>query len=296
MERGAVVSIRLSGSRTRGVVAGDEAPPVGIKAAPVERVDEQLPAPLVELALWLADYYGSTPGRALGLVAPQKRERRKELPQPADRDALGGEARPAELTKTQLEALARLTELLEARGRFLLHGATGSGKTEVYLQAAEATLEQGRGVIVLVPEIALAPQTIGRFRARFGDRIAVLHSSLTEAERRDERERIASGAAPIVIGARSAILPRCPSRARLRRRGARLRVQAGVRPALRRADGGGKRASLEGAVALFGSATPRPESWAGLERLDLGERVGADLPVRVVDLRGEAGYRCRPRC
>jgi len=165
VERGAVVSIRLSGSRTRGVVVGvDEAPPAGIKAAPVESVEEQLPAPLVELALWLADYYGSTPGRALALVAPQKRERRKELPQPADRDALGGEARPAELTKTQLEALARLTEALDGEGgRFLLHGATGSGKTEVYLQAAEATLEQGRGVIVLVPEIALAPQTIGRF-------------------------------------------------------------------------------------------------------------------------------------
>jgi len=294
VERGAVVSIRLSGSRTRGVVVGvDEAPPAGIKAAPVESVEEQLPAALVELALWVADYYGSTPGRALALVAPQKRERRKELPQPADRDALGGEARPAELTAPQLEALARLTEALQAKGgRFLLHGATGSGKTEVYLQATEKTLEQGRGVIVLVPEIALAPQTIGRFRARFGDRIAVLHSSLTEAERRDERERIASGAAPIVIGARSAIFAPVPSLGLVcvdEEHDSAYKQESDPRYDARTV--AAKRAALEGAVALFGSATPRPESWAGLERLDLGERVGANLPgVRIVDLRGEGGY------
>jgi primosomal protein N' (replication factor Y) len=147
-------------------------------------------------------------------------------------------------------------------------------------------------VIVLVPEIALAPQTIGRFRARFGDRIAVLHSSLTEAERRDERERIASGAAPIVIGARSAIfapLPRLGLVCVDEEHDAAYKQESDPRYDARTV--AVKRASLEGAVALFGSATPRPESWAGLERLDLGERVGADLPgVRVVDLRGEAGY------
>src|SRR5205814_8881736 len=101
----------------------------------------------------------------------------------------------------------RITELLEGGevGNVLLYGATGSGKTEVYLQACAAALERGRGAIVLVPEIALAPQTLGRFRARFGDRVALLHSSLAEAERRDERERIAAGDAPIAGGARSAI-------------------------------------------------------------------------------------------
>src|SRR5205823_2837813 len=72
-------------------------------------------------------------------------------------------------------------------------------------QACAAALERGRGAIVLVPEIALTPQTLGRFRARFGDRVALLHSGLTDAERRDERERIAAGDARVVVGARSAI-------------------------------------------------------------------------------------------
>ena len=94
VERGDVVSVRLGGARQRGVVIElEDAPPEGIEAAPIERVVESLPAPLVELALWLADYYGSTPGRALALVAPAKRARRKELPQPAERDSLAGRAR-----------------------------------------------------------------------------------------------------------------------------------------------------------------------------------------------------------
>jgi primosomal protein N' (replication factor Y) len=291
--RGAVVAVRLGGARQRGVVIGlEDTPPAGVEAAPIERVVESLPAPLVELALWLADYYGSTPGRALALIAPPKRERRKELPQPAERDSLPGEPPPASLTESQERAVSGLVEALDGGGHFLLYGATGSGKTEVYLQAAAVALERGLGVIVLVPEIALAPQTVGRFRARFGDRVAILHSSLTEAERRDERERIASGVAPIVIGARSAVF------APLRRVGlicvdeehdAAYKQESDPRYDARTV--AAKRASIEGAVAVYGSATPRPESWATLERLELGERIGADLPpVRIVDLRGEAGY------
>ena len=210
--RGDVVSVRLGGARQRGVVIElEDSPPAGIEAVPIERVVESLPAPLVELALWVADYYGSTPCRALALVAPPKRARRKVLPQPAERDALEGEPEPQALTAVQERALARVGRAYdEGGGHFLLYGATGSGKTEVYLQAAATALDRDLGVIVLVPEIALAPQTVGRFRARFGDRIAILHSSLSEAERRDERERIASGAAPIVIGARSAVFAPLP--------------------------------------------------------------------------------------
>jgi primosomal protein N' (replication factor Y) (superfamily II helicase) len=294
VERGAVVAMRLAGAKRRGVVvAVDEAPPEGVDAAPIERVVETLPRALVELALWVADYYGSTPGRALGLVAPAKRERRKELPQPADRDALGGEAEPETLTPEQRVAVARLVGALDGDGgHFLLHGATGSGKTEVYLQAAAAALERGRGVIVLVPEIALAPQTVGRFRARFGERIAVLHSALTEAERRDERERIASGAAPVVIGARSAIFAPVPRLGLVcvdEEHDATYKQESDPRYDARTV--AAKRAALEGAVAVYGSATPRPESWERLVRLELPARIGGDLPpVRVVDLRGEAGY------
>jgi primosomal protein N' (replication factor Y) (superfamily II helicase) len=291
---GAVVSVRLGGARQRGVVIGlEDAPPAGVEAAPIERVVEALPAPLVELALWLADYYGSTPGRALALVAPAKRERRKELPQPAERDSLPGEPEPQTLTASQEQALQRLRDSLDGDGgHFLLYGATGSGKTEVYLQTAASTLERGLGVIVLVPEIALAPQTVGRFRARFGDRVAILHSSLTEAERRDERERIASGAAPIVIGARSAVfapLPRLGLICVDEEHDAAYKQESDPRYDARTV--AAKRASLEGAVAVYGSATPRPESWDRLERLDLGERIGVRGPaVRVVDMRGQAGY------
>ena len=291
--RGDVVSVRLGGARQRGVVIElEDSPPDGVEAAPIERVVESLPAPLVELALWLADYYGSTPGRALALVAPPKRERRKELPQPAERDSLPGEAEPSALTDSQERALERLRGAFDGGGHFLLYGATGSGKTEVYLQAAGEALRRGLGVIVLVPEIALAPQTVGRFRARFGDRVAVVHSSLTEAERRDERERIASGEAPIVIGARSAIfapLPRVGLICVDEEHDAAYKQESDPRYDARTV--AAKRASLEGAVAVYGSATPRPESWEALERLDLGERIGVARPVvRVVDLRGESGY------
>ena len=294
VERGAVVTVRLGGARLRGVVVDlGEAPPAGIDAAPIERVEESLPPVLVDLALWLADYYGSTPGRALALVAPPRRERRKELPQPAERDSLPGEPEPDSLTAPQERALARLrASFTGGGGHFLLYGATGSGKTEVYLQAAAEALERSLGVIVLVPEIALAPQTVGRFRARFGERVAILHSSLTEAERRDERERIASGEAPIVIGARSAVFAPLPSVGLIcidEEHDAAYKQESDPRYDARTV--AAKRASLEGAVAIYGSATPRPESWEALEHLDLGERVGAALPpVRIVDLRGEAGY------
>jgi primosomal protein N' (replication factor Y) (superfamily II helicase) len=292
--KGAVVSLHFHGARRRGVVVGlEEGPPEGVKAAPVGDVVDELPEPLVDLALWLAEYYGSTPARALELVAPLKRKARGERPSPAERDSLGGEAEPAELSESQQQALGRIVGLLDdGGGNFLLHGATGSGKTEVYLQACAVALERGRGAIVLVPEIALAPQTVGRLRARFGDRVAVLHSALTEAERRDERARIASGAAPIVVGARSAVF------APVARLGV-VCVDEEHDPSYKQESDprydartvAAKRAALEGAVAVFGTATPRPESWERLDRLELGGRLAGPLPpVRVVDLRREAGY------
>ena len=179
-----------------------------------------------------------------------------------------------------------------AAAPFLLYGATGSGKTEVYLQACAAALERGLGAIVLVPEIALTPQTLGRFRARFGDRVAVLHSALTEAERRDERERIVAGEARVVVGARSAVFAPVRGLGLIcvdEEHDASYKQESDPRYDARTL--AAKRAALEGAVAVFGSATPRPESWARLERLELGGRLaGALPPVRVVDLRREAGY------
>src|SRR5438034_9063399 len=171
-------------------------------------------------------------------------------------------------------------------GNVLLYGATGSGKTEVYIRACEASLARGRAAIVLVPEIALTPQTLGRFRERFGDRVAVLHSALTDAERRDERERIASGEAPVVIGARSAVFAPVPSLGVIcidEEHDPSYKQESDPRYDARTV--AAKRASLEGAVAIFGSATPRPESWEALERLELGGRIAAPVPPgRIVDL------------
>jgi primosomal protein N' (replication factor Y) len=287
--KGAVVSVPFGRSRARGVVVElVEAAPVGVKPLPVENVVHELPPSLVDLALWIAEYYGSTPARALELVAPVRRQRRKEQASPVERQSLEGEAEPDRLSSDQEAALARIAE----GGRFLLYGPTGSGKTEVYLQAAAAALERGLGTIVLVPEIALAPQTVGRFRARFGDSVALLHSGLTDAERRDERERIARGEARIVVGARSAVFAPMHDLGLIcvdEEHDQSYKQESDPRYDARTV--AVKRAALEGATVVYGSATPRPESWAGLERVELRERIGARLPpVRIVDLRREAGY------
>ncbi len=294
VEKGAVVSVPFGRSRRRGVVVDVvDATPVGVRLLPVEGVVDELPPALVDLALWIAEYYGSTPARALELVAPVRRRRRKEQAPPGKRHSLGGEAAPTRLSPAQEAALARIEEAFAAGGgHFLLYGATGSGKTEVYLRAAAAALDRGLGTIVLVPEIALAPQTLGRFRARFGDSVALLHSALTEAERRDERERIARGEARVVVGARSAIFAPMHGLGLIcvdEEHDPSYKQESDPRYDARTV--AAKRAALEGAVALYGSATPRPESWERLERVELGERLGVRLPpVRVVDLRREAGY------
>ena len=292
--KGAVLAIRFGNARRRGVVvdADAEAPP-DVEPVAAERVLETLPPALVDLALWIADYYGSTPARALALIAPQQPARRGERRDVTSSAGLPAEPAPARLSESQERALARIETLLrEGGGNVLLAGATGSGKTEVYIRACEAALGAGRGAIVLVPEIALTPQTLGRFQARFGERVALLHSGLTEAERRDERERIVGGEAPVVVGARSAVFAPLPSLGVVcvdEEHDSSYKQESDPRYDARTV--AAKRAALEGAVAIFGSATPRPESWQALERLELGGRIAAPLPtVRVVDLREETGY------
>ena len=142
---------------------------------------------------------------------------------------------PRELSPEQTLALEQLGPALESRefAPFLLHGVTGSGKTEVYLRAGEKTLEQGRAALILVPEIALTPALTGQFEARFQDRVAVLHSGLTPAERMGEWLRLLEGRARVALGARSAVFAPLtdlgPDRGG---RGARALLQTGGRAAL----------------------------------------------------------------
>ena len=171
----------------------------------------------------------------------------------------------------------------------LLHGVTGSGKTEVYLRAAPAALEQGRGAIVLVPEIALTPQIVGRFIERFGETVAVLHSRLTPGQRYAEWRRLRDGEARVCVGpalgrVRADRGPR-PDR---RRRGAR-RPPTSTRatPATTPATSPPSAPRAAERVLLLGSATPRPESVQRLPASVLDRRVdGRPLPaVQVLDMR-----------
>ena len=138
-----------------------------------------------------------------GLVRLERRAVRR-APEHA---AVGARRAQPDLTADQAAALAEIEAAIAARdpARLLLHGVTGSGKTEVYLQAAAKALAQGRGAIVLVPEIALTPQIVSRFVDRFGDTVAVLHSKLSAGERRDEWHRLRAGEAQVCVGPRSAI-------------------------------------------------------------------------------------------
>src|SRR2546428_2425676 len=191
-------------------------------------------------------------------------------------------------------ALARVTP--NAAGRsFLLHGVTGSGKTEVYLRATAAALARGDGVIVLVPEIVLTAQVVARFIARFGARIALLHSALSAGERFDEWRRVLDGTADVVIGSRSALF------APLDRVGLVV-VDEEQEPSYKQesdprhhaVDAALPLRRISGATVVLGSATPRVATYhaarsGDLTMLTLPERIGALPlpPTTLVDLRIE---------
>jgi primosomal protein N' (replication factor Y) len=390
LEVGSVVRVPFGPRRLLGVVVelaeASELPPERL-AEPIEALESGAPAELVELGLWVAREYCSTPSRGLQLVLPPgtgtggrtvraKKELRAEI-LPAGEAALSGgerlgvkqraalealsagemsgpelaaavgagraarrrrEARgliatrssnlrrapgastlraPAErpnLLPEQAGAVAAITAALDgerrwasdvqmadasgasAAGSVLLHGVTGSGKTEVYLAAVEAALERGRGAIVLVPEIGLAPQAVARFRARLGDRFAVLHSALSAGERYDEWRRLRSGEASVCVGPRSAVF------APVRDLGL-IVIDEEHDPSYKQEGDptydaravARKRAADSGAVLVAGTATPRPETWLELPRLQLPRRVdGLGMPpVNLVDMR-EADPRSGP--
>ena len=366
---GTVVRVPFGRRRTLGVVVGlaekSELPPERL-AEPFEALESGVPPELVELGLWVAREYCSTPSRGLQLVLPPgtgpggqrtraRTELRVEITAAGEAALAAGERlgarqravlealRAGELSAPELatevgadrqvlrrleqrglittrsahvgrrpahpevgaasghpqllaeqeaavaEVVAALDGLASSRRELLLHGVTGSGKTEVYLAAVEAALARGRGAIVLVPEIGLAPQAVARFRARLGDRFAVLHSSLSPGERYDEWRRLRSGEATVCVGPRSAVF------APVRDLGL-IVIDEEHDPSYKQEGDpcydaravAGRRASACGAALLAGTATPRPESWLELPRVELPRRVDGHPmpPVEVIDMRG----------
>jgi primosomal protein N' (replication factor Y) len=206
--------------------------------------------------------------------------------------SVGAETGRPELLDDQIHAVARIVAALDgetgAPPKLLVHGVTGSGKTEVYLAAVEAALERGLGAIVLVPEIGLTPQAVARFRARLGDRFAVLHSALSPGQRYDEWCRLRNGEASVCVGPRSAVF------APVRDLG--LIIIDEEHDASYKQEGdpsydarsvARRRAAECGAALVAGTATPRPESWLELPRVELPRRVDGRRmpPVEVIDMR-----------
>ncbi len=338
---GSILVVPFGGRELKGVVTGIVAASEHELAAPVRVLDDTIPPPLVELALWLSDQYCSTPARALSLVmppagarvksrrwaaagrAPEEGERLTEgqrallasLPRAAGRDlpalrrlearglvvltdqevrrapehtSVGAAGRGLpDLTADQAAALADIAAA-PPDDRILLHGVTGSGKTEVYLRVAADMLERGRGVLVLVPEIALTPQVVARFAERFGETVAVLHSGLSAGERYDEWRRLRSGQARVCVGPRSAVFAPMEDVGLVivdEEHDPTYKNEGDPRYDARRV--ALRRAGDAGALLIAGSATPRPEAVYSLRRLRLPVRVDGQPmpPVELVDMR-----------
>lgn len=297
------------------IISDDRALSTGDARFVTAVLDEQpiLDETLLLLARWIAQRYCAPLGEVIRAMLPKgvrsarpggrkRGPRSTSAAMTAARALDTAEVAPT-LTDAQQAAAVPLLEAIASgeHRRILLHGVTGSGKTEVYLAAISAALAVGRQAIVLVPEIALTPQTIRRFAARFPGRVAVLHSALTESERAAEWRRIRTGGLDVVVGSRSAVFAPLP----------RLGIivvdeeDAGAYkqdriPRYHAVDVALERGRLQDVPVVLGSATPRVETFfaahtGGFELVALGERIsGRELPpIEVVDLREElrAGNR-----
>ena len=370
---GSVLLVPFGHRRVLGVVvetAERSDVPAEKLVEPLEALEGGVPPELVQLGLWTAEEYVSTPARGLSLVLPPgtgtgarqrtrtRRALRAELtpqglaaleetsgerlgtkqrdalerlratPLPAaaighgtlrrlearglvaledakvarrpEINAIGARGGVTELTAAQLAAVERIDAAFDAGGgSLLLHGVTGSGKTEVYLRAAARALERRRSVVVLVPEIGLTPQTAARFEERFGDLVAIMHSKLSAGERFDEWTRMRRGEARVCVDPRSAVFAPLPDVGLVvidEEHDPSYKQEGDPRYDARRV--AARRAEQAGAVLLAGSATPRPESFEALERIVMPERVdGRGMPpvelVGMLDAQGPLHPRTR---
>ncbi len=257
-------------------------------------------AELSAIAGGMSQVVSTLEGRGLVRVATRRRVRGSE----ATTLSSAASARPAAHTEGQRAALDAIARACEAGAGdvVVVDGVTGSGKTEVYISAIEAALARGRGAVVLVPEISLTPQTVGRFRSRLGDDVAILHSRLSVGERFDQWDMVRRGVARVVVGARSALF------APVRDLGLVVvdeehegSYKQGSSPRYHAREVAAELCRRRGAALVLGSATPSLESlgrcaagsWRGASwtRVEMRERpAGAALPeVVVADMTAEFG-------
>ena len=294
-------------AKTRRVAVLDGAPDIAVLAKLEKRAPKQyailsLLAVAVDFRMAVADL---GEGTAAALKAMEKagllRLEMEEVRRDPEADGVDEilESRPLALNPEQAVALGMIGKSIRQPGApFLLLGVTGSGKTEVYLQAAQQALDIGKTVLVLVPEISLTPQTVRRFKARFAhmqEQVAVLHSNLSQGERFDEWHRIRKGTARIVIGARSAVFAPLPNLGLILvdEEHENTYKQESV-PRYHGRDVAVLRAHFEPCTIVLGSATPSLESWHNTQTgkyqlIRLDKRAdGQSMPlVRVIDMRTE---------
>lgn len=299
IQRGKLVTVPLgSGNRAvKGLILGPSEPSTAkfeIKA--IRETDERyplLPEHFIKWLEWLAHYYLHPIGRVASLAYPplDKKEKARKSKRPSVVPNLESDTPPA-LTEEQKTCLETISTF-KTFSSHLVFGVTGSGKTEVYLHLLEKVLEEGKSGIVLVPEISLTPQLIQRFARRFGDKIAALHSQLTDRERTDQWWDIIEGRKSILVGARSALF--CP----LKNIGMII-VDEEHEPSYKQdeklkyhgRDAAVMLAKLSNCPIVLGSATPSLESWKNAQEGKyhlhyLKNRVAnRALPeISVVDLR-----------
>jgi primosomal protein N' (replication factor Y) (superfamily II helicase) len=266
---GCRVLVKFRNREVEGFIVGlNRKVPDGLKVLPITKVLDREPLLLPDifvLCKWIAEYYMAPIGEVLKSALPpgitQKHVDRFDGAHSVEVPP----AAPYSLTTDQLTALYAIQEIKGFR-TVLLHGVTGSGKTEVYIQAAENTIAHGKTCLILVPEIGLTPQLVERFAERFPGRTAVLHSGLTKKQRIDEWLRIRGGFAPIVVGTRSAVF------APLSNPGLivvdeehETSYKQEETPRYNARDTAVVRAKKTGATIVLGSATPSMESFQNAE-------------------------------
>jgi primosomal protein N' (replication factor Y) (superfamily II helicase) len=309
VEVGHLARVSLGSRTTAGLVVAMDVPSPEAELRPIVAIAQAEPVlrpHQIALARWIARYYRCGLADAVRAMVPPGLVRRARVPVrsrarprriPAELALVEDDAvRDAAPTPSQGHALAAIERALGAGGgAFLLHGVTGSGKTEVYLRAADLALASGRGVIALVPEIALASQVVARFVARFGERVALLHSALSEGERLDEWSRVHRGEADVVVGSRSALFaPLTDPGLIVVDEEQEPSYKQESDPRYHAVDAAVELGRIARAAVVLGSATPRVTTYAAatsgtITLLELPERV-SDLPLpptTVVDLRLE---------